>query len=155
MRYHEEIKFFSRPFLYILAALSIIGLWIQIEGAGSAVLPVIVAVIFPLFFGRLLITVSNNTLRISFGYLGIINRDIPLSEIRETKVVEYRPVRQFGGWGIRCEKFEGKITVCYSLKGKRGLLLSLTHKVRICLLNTDRIIIGSNDPEKLKESLGR
>ena len=103
----------------------------------------------------MLITISDSTLRISFGYLGVIKKEIPLSEIRESRVVEYRPIRQFGGWGIRCGRFEGEKTGCYSLKGKRGLLLLLKSKVRACLVKTDRILIGCNEPEKLKASIGK
>jgi hypothetical protein len=155
MRHHEEIKFFSKPFLYILAAFVVIGLWMQINGISNAAMAIIFAVTLPLLFGRLLIKVSNNTLHISFGYLGIIKKDIPLSEIQEARVIEYKPLRQFGGWGIRSGKFEGKKTGCYSIKGNRGLLLSLTHKVRVCVLKTNQVIIGCNDPEKLKVSLGK
>ncbi len=155
MRHHEEIKFFSKTFLYILAAITAIGLWLQIEGIAYAGPAIIFAVIFPLLFGRLLITISDNTLHITFGYLDIIKKDIPLSEIRETRVVEYKPLRQFGGWGIRSGRFEGKRTGCYSMRGNRGLLLSLTHKVKVCLVKTDQVIIGCNAPEKLKDSIGK
>jgi len=153
MRHHEEIKLFSKFFLYILAAFVVIGLWMQIIGVNHAAMAIIFALILPLLFGRLLIKVSNNTLNISFGYLGMIKKDIPLSEIQEARVIEYKPLRQFGGWGIRSGKFEGEKTGCYSMKGNKGLLLSLTHKVRVCLLKTNRVIIGCNDPEKLKVSL--
>lgn len=154
-RYHEEIKMFSKTFLYILAAVVIAGLWMQINGINSAAIAIMFALLFPLLFGRLLIEVDHSTLRVSFGYLGIIKRDIPLKEILEARVIEYKPLRQFGGWGIRCGKFEGKKTGCYSLKGKRGLLLSLNRKVKVCLLRTDQVIIGCNDPEKLKSSIGK
>ncbi len=130
-----------------------IALWLQIEGVSHAGPVIIFAVIFPLLFGRLLIVINDNTLSISFGYLGILKKEIPLSEIREARVVEYKPLRQFGGWGIRSGKFEGKRTACYSMKGNRGLLLSLTHEIRTCLLKTNQVIIGCNFPEKLKESI--
>lgn len=155
MRYREEIRFFSRVFYFIIAVFIIAGLWLVITGISNAGWAVAVAVIFPLLFGRLLITVTDNTLHIDYGYLGLIKKEIPLSKIRETRVVEYRPIRQFGGWGIRCGRFEGEPTACYNLKGKRGLLLILSNKVRACLVKTDRVIVGCNGPEKLKEVIGK
>ena len=155
MRYREEIKFFSRAFLFIIGVIVIAGVWLVITGIGNAGWAIVIAVLFPLLFGRLLITVTDNTLRIDYGYLGLIKKEIPLSEIRETRVVEYRPIRQFGGWGIRCGRFEGEPTACYNLKGKRGLLLILANKVRACFVKTDRVIVGCNGPEKLKEVIGK
>ena len=155
MRYREEIKFFSRAFLFIIGVIVIAGVWLVIAGIGNAGWAIVIAVLFPLLFGRLLITVTDNTLHIEYGYLGLIKKEIPLSEIRETRVVQYRPIRQFGGWGIRCGKFEGEPTTCYNLKGKRGLLLILANKARACFVKTDRVIVGCNGPEKLKEVIGK
>ncbi len=155
MRYREEIRFFGRTFLFIIAVIVIVCLWLLMTGISEAGWAIAVAVLFPLLFGRLLITITDSTLRINFGYLGVIKKEIPLSEIRESRVVEYRPIRQFGGWGIRCGRFEGEKTCCYSLKGKRGLLLLLAGKVRAFLIKTDRILIGCNEPEKLKASIGK
>jgi hypothetical protein len=153
IRYREEIVFFSRTFYFILAVLIIAGVWLFITGTSSAGWAVGVSLVFPLLFGRMVITVTDNRLHINFGYLNLIKKEIPLSAIRETRVVEYRPIRQFGGWGIRFGRFEGETTACYTLKGKRGLLLLLTYKIRAFLVKTDRVIIGSNDPEKLKTFL--
>ena len=155
MRYREEIKFFSRAFLFIIGMIVIAGVWLVITGIGNAGWAIVIAVLFPLLFGRLLITVTDNTLHIDYGYLGLIKKEIPLSEIRETRVVQYRPIRQFGGWGIRCGRFEGEPTACYNLRGKRGLLLILANKARACFVKTDRVIVGCNGPEKLKEVIGK
>lgn len=155
MKYSEEIQFFSKPFLIIIAVLVIAGLWLVMIGISNAGWVIIVAVLFPLLFGRLHITVKGNTLRVDFGYLGILKKEILISDIRESRVVDYRPIVQFGGWGIRCGRFEGEPTGCYSLKGKRGLLLLLTRKMKACIIKTDRILIGCNEPEKLKASIGK
>lgn len=155
MGHREEIRFFSRTFLVIIAVFVIAGLWFVMTGISNAGWAIAVAVLFPLLFGRLLITTADGMLSISFGYIGVFKKDIPFSEIRESRVVEYRPLRQFGGWGIRCGRFEGEPTGCYSMKGKRGLLLLLSNKVRVCLMKTDRLIIGCNEPERLKASIGK
>jgi hypothetical protein len=153
MVYQEETRFFSRIFYIILALVIALALLLQVQGMGSASLPIIVAIALPLLFGRLLITISNGTLHISYGYLNLIKKEIPLADIMEARVVAYRPIRHFGGWGIRTGKFEGKKTGCYSLKGNRGVLISLACDVRVCIIKTDRVIVGSYNPEKLKASL--
>lgn len=155
MEYSEEIKFFGRTFYAILAVLIAIILWLQISATIPAAPVIILAVILPLLFGRLLITVQDNSLHVAFGYLGIIKKDIPLADIKEARVVEYRPIRQFGGWGIRCGKFENKKTGCYTMKGTRGVLLTLSREVRTCISKTNRLIIGSASPERLKIALGK
>ncbi|UCH80257.1 MAG: hypothetical protein JSW20_11000 [Nitrospiraceae bacterium] len=151
--YHEETHFFSLIFFIILAFIMAAALLLQVQGMGSALPLIIAALALPLLFGRMLITVDGRTLRISFGYLNLIKKEIPLADIREARVVEYRPVRQFGGWGIRTGTFEGKRTGCYSMRGSRGVLISLAHDIGICLIKTNRVIVERVSPEKLKASL--
>jgi hypothetical protein len=154
MAYREEIKFFSKTFYLILGAVVIVSLYFQTRGI-SAVLPIVIlAGIIPLLFGRLLISISEHTLHIQFGYTGLMKKDIPVSKIKDARVVTYKPIRQFGGWGIRCGKFEGMKTGCYSMRGTRGVLLELTHNVRVCITKTDRVIVGVSSPEKLISALG-
>lgn len=153
MEYIEEIRFFSKTFYVILAILIMVPFFLQPVQVVDALPLIIIAGLLPLLFGRLLISVKGSVLRINYGYINLIKKDIPLREIKETRVVQYRPLRQFGGWGIRCGNFEDKKTGCYSLKGNRGLLLTLAHNVRVCVIKTDRVIIGSEAPEKLRLSL--
>lgn len=154
MAYREEIKFFSKTFYLILGTVVIVSLFFQTRGI-SAVLPIIIlAGIIPLLFGRLLISISEHALHIQFGYTGLIKKDISVSAITDARIVTYKPLRQFGGWGIRCGTFEGMKTGCYSIRGDRGVLLALTHNVRVCITKTNRIIVGVNSPEKLISALG-
>jgi len=153
MEYIEEIRFFSKPFYVILAIVIVIPFFLQPVPLVNVLPLAIIAGLLPLLFGRLLISVKGSFLRINFGYTKLIRKDIPLREIKEARVVQYRPLRQFGGWGIRSGNFEDKKTGCYSLKGNRGLLLTLDHNVRVCVVKTDRVIIGSEAPEKLRLSL--
>jgi len=153
MVYQEETRFFSVLFYIILALVIAAALMAQVTGMGSALLPIGVALALPLLFGRMLITVSSRTLQISYGYLGLIKKEIPLADIIDARVVDYKPIRQFGGWGIRFGKFEGEKTGCYSLKGNKGVLISMARDVRVCIMKTNRVIVESASPEKLKASL--
>ncbi len=69
----------------------------------------------------------------------------------QTEVVTYRPIRQFGGWGIRGGRFQGEFTGVYSLRGNRGLLLSLTKETRFSFFRARRLLLGSQEPEKLQQ----
>jgi hypothetical protein len=64
-------------------------------------------------------------------------RHIPLHEIRSAKVVAYDPVRDYGGYGIRIARG----VKAYIASGNRG--------VRLDLVNSGAVLIGSEHPEDL------
>ena len=73
----------------------------------------------------------------------------------QTEVVTYRPIRQFGGWGIRGGRFQGEFTGVYSMRGNRGLFLSLTKETRFSFFRARRLLLGSQEPEKLQQAIDR
>jgi hypothetical protein len=64
-------------------------------------------------------------------------REIPLDQVRAARVVEYDPVRDFGGYGFRA----GTRGLAYIASGNRGVELELR--------DGRKILIGSQDPEEL------
>jgi len=66
---------------------------------------------------------------------------IPIATIRACRPVSYRPLRKFGGWGVR-GSFSG--IRAYTARGNLGLLL---------YLDNGRTLIGSDDPERLARAL--
>jgi hypothetical protein len=158
-RYHEEISL--HPIVKIAYLAMLLAFVAAALGDGGDDTPFFVLLLvglfllaIPLVFGRLRIEVEEQSLKIRFGYLGWPKRDIPLEEIVRTEVVTYRPIRQFGGWGIRGGRFQGELTGCYSMKGNRGLLLSLENQIRVGLLRTRRLLLGTPEPEKLQQAIG-
>jgi len=154
-RFLEEIPFLHRSFLIIFVLLGIFCLWsiIQQPSISLAVLLLIIVSI-PLLFGKMVIAV-NNELTVTYGYAKLIKKRIVLSDIKSAEVVTYRPIRNFGGWGIRCGRFRGERTGCLSLKGNRGVLLTIEKGTRFCFLKTNKLIIGSQRPEGLLEAIGK
>jgi Family of unknown function (DUF6141) len=71
-------------------------------------------------------------------------KKIAASEIKDWEVKEYSPLKEFGGWGIRfsAKKGGGK---AINVKGKHGLQLELN--------SGKKILIGSQDPEKIKAAM--
>jgi hypothetical protein len=64
-------------------------------------------------------------------------RHIPLSEIKSVKVVAYDPVRDYGGYGIR------------TTRGVKAYIASGNRGVRLNLVNSGAVLIGSERPEDL------
>ncbi|HJN18924.1 MAG TPA: hypothetical protein QGH10_25720 [Armatimonadota bacterium] len=69
---------------------------------------------------------------------------IAISEIRACRPVTYRPIAEFGGWGIRRGRNK---TWAYTSSGNRGLLLYLQGE--------RRALLGSDNPETLASILSR
>jgi hypothetical protein len=104
-------------------------------------------------FNDLTTVVDARQVDVRFGSLKWFGKTIPLSEIREVDVVEYRPLRDFGGWGIRLGRFRGERTGCVNLRGNRGVRLALASGTTLMLFRVKSIVIGSATPEKLAEAI--
>lgn len=81
-----------------------------------------------LFLIYLKITINENEIIIHF--YPFIKKTIQIKEIKNLEIVEYNPLRDYGGWGIRYGK-KGK---AYTIGGKLGL--------SITLLNNKNILVG-------------
>ncbi|MBN1477384.1 hypothetical protein JXA47_11575 [Candidatus Sumerlaeota bacterium] len=78
-------------------------------------------------------------------YLGFLPfrrlKQIPLEGMTEHRAVEYRPVRDYGGWGIKGTRSKR----AFNVKGNRG--------VRIDFEDGRHILIGSQEPERLDRAI--
>ncbi len=90
-------------------------------------------------FGRLRVQVTRTSLLISFGYLRLISKLVPFTEIRDLEAVKYGPLREFGGWGIRWSFRK----TAWTIRGDRAL--------RLTLENGRSLYVGSEDPIRLEE----
>lgn len=82
--------------------------------------------------------------RLVLRFVPLRTRQVPLSDIRRAYAREYRPIREYGGWGIRW--FPGRGMV-YSMSGKEGVQLELA--------NGKRLLVGSRRPEQLLAAIVR
>jgi len=89
-----------------------------------------------LFFSKLIIEVCNDGIYIRFSPFHRTFRRIAFTEIKQCEVQTYRPIRDYGGWGIRV-RCKGK---AYNVSGDRG--------VQIELINGDQLLIGSQQAEE-------
>jgi hypothetical protein len=68
---------------------------------------------------------------------------IPLKNVARAYARTYRPLREYGGWGIRYG-FDGK---AFNMRGNQG--------VQLVLQNGEKVLIGSQRPAELAEAIHR
>lgn len=89
----------------------------------------------------LTVLVQESRLFLYLGSIPVIRRVVPLSEIVELEAVEYRPIVEFGGWGVRGTARRR----AWTARGHRAVLLTLTG---------DRLLyVGSDHPQRLEERI--
>jgi hypothetical protein len=154
-RYTEEVQLFHPAFNFIYSLLLLVAAYFIIVYPfdPAMTIPIILLFGIPLLFGRLTIRIDSGSLLITFGFVNLVKKRILLREIVDVESVTYRPLRDFGGWGIRSGKFRGERTGCYNLKGNEGVLLILSRDMRVCLGRTKRVIVGSQRPGELAEAI--
>ncbi len=94
----------------------------------------------------LTVLVQETRIVLYLGHVPLVRRTIPFSEIEGLEAVTYRPMREFGGWGVRGV---GK-RKAWTARGNRAVELSLS--------GGRQLLIGSDRPQRLAErirTLGR
>lgn len=98
---------------------------------------------FLLFSSKLVFEVSNESLQ--FTFKPFVNKPIRYfkSDIERYEIRKYKPIREYGGWGIKQGmKSVGK---AYNVKGNIGLQLYLN--------NGKKVLIGTQRREALKRAM--
>ncbi len=86
-------------------------------------------------------TVASDSVTVRFGFLNTTR--IPITEIARAEAIAYRPVRDYGGWGIRGFGRRRALNV----RGDRGVLIVRT--------NGSTLMIGSQRPRELLSALAQ
>lgn len=115
--------------------------WPKALMAGAVVL--MLAVIAALYSAELRTQVKPDGVYIRFFPFHLSAVRISAEELKTAEAVEYHPVRDYGGWGIRWSS-QGK---AYSVGGKHGVKLTFKDPSRKPLL------IGSNQAEQLAAAI--
>jgi hypothetical protein len=104
---------------------------------------VLVGSVFVLLFSLLTLrqttTVSGDAVTVHYGFLYRVR--IPFSEMAHAEAITYRPVRDYGGWGIRGF---GKRRAL-SARGDQGVLVTRA--------DGSTVLIGSQKPRELLTAL--
>ncbi|MDD4253891.1 MAG: DUF6141 family protein [Methanofollis sp.] len=103
-----------------------------------AVITLVFGTLFPLFFAVIHLTVEVRDGGIAYRFFPfhLSFRVIPATDVERLEACTYRPLTEFGGWGIRWGAGGWR---AYTTGGDRG--------VRVYLRNGRKILFGSRDPE--------
>jgi hypothetical protein len=107
----------------------------------AIVLAVEIAAAWLVYVMKLTVRLDDAGLHVRF--FPLVKRDIPLEEIARWEARTYRPILEYGGWGIRC----GWKGMAYNVSGNRGVQLEFT--------NGKRLLIGSQRPEELAAAISQ
>lgn len=123
------------------AATSVLPMTTDGLGAGAVVLA-LVAVGLPVMFlmARLVVEVHDD--RIVVRFRPLVTRTVPLDTIVSVEPVRYRPIWDYGGWGI---KGWTRRRIAYNVRGNRGVLLGLR--------DGRTILLGSQHAEELAAAI--
>ena len=91
----------------------------------------------PLFFVYLRLLVEVREDGVWLRFIPLTTRVIPFEQIEQVEAVDYKPLRQYGGWGIR------------GLGSNRAYNVSGSEGVRLRLRNGDVVVIGSRRSDAL------
>jgi hypothetical protein len=97
---------------------------------------------FPAFAATVKLVTEVRLGELSIRLFPFRGRAIPLSTISQTEVRQYSALGEYGGWGIRFSRRNGR---AYNAYGNMG--------VQLVLNDGTRILVGSQRPEELLASL--
>lgn len=147
---YRDVQYF-RPLFYIGAgALStaciVTGFIAGVsQGLSTAVMVLFATgvslILLVVALGRMVVTVDRETLKIAFGWLGLVPARFKLDRVDRVRVCIFQPIASFLGWPGR-RGLDG--STCYSTQGRRGVEVLAAGR---------RFLVSSADPQKLKLAL--
>jgi hypothetical protein len=91
--------------------------------------------------GGLTVKVRETGLLLHLGSVPVIRKAVPYSTVVSLESVAYRPIREFGGWGVRGSGNRR----AWTARGDRAVKLELTdHR---------ELLVGSDHPQRLEERI--
>jgi hypothetical protein len=113
---------------------------------GSIISIVVMSGTFLFILNRKLITeIWADGIRYKFAPFVRKMKHIPLTEIASVEVAKYKPIVEFGGWGVRKKLFARKIA--YNISGNIGL--------RVTLKNGSQIVFGTRQENEMKRAVDK
>jgi hypothetical protein len=71
---------------------------------------------------------------VRIGFVPYAKRVVPITDIARADAVQYRPIGDCGGWGVRFYKWKGW---CYTISGNKGVEIA-TNKGKLLLIGSQR-----------------
>jgi hypothetical protein len=129
------------PFIIILCFVLLTPQVVSIIGIITIIMVLILAILLcellPLLVMGFFIEVDDRYLTVRMGIFRLRVLRLELKNILSIETVNFRPIRDFGGWGIRT----GNNGWAYFMSGTEGVQITTT--------NQQKYIIGSDIPDRL------
>jgi len=138
----------SLPFCWLLYEQLILGRQWGDRPLGPTVLYIITPVFILLgpvisyMFYQMRLETRVGEAGLLINFFPLTKRIIAYDEIKTCQACTYRPVREYGGWGIR---YGWKKGIAYNVSGNQGVQLELVHG--------KRLLIGSQRPNELAQAI--
>jgi hypothetical protein len=139
-RFSETQRFLPRPFSRGLLVLCVAGVAIGLAAGawrGPEGILLVLLLLLPTLFHLLELGVLVHLDRVEIRFRPLLRRVIPLSSVAACQAIEYRPIREFGGWGVR------------KRRGRRAYTVSGNHGAELTLHDGQRVLIGSQRADEL------
>jgi hypothetical protein len=158
---YREVQRFPQWWLWTLVLVAAAAVWIAaiihffaVDKAAHGRLPdifmfivwVLIGIGMPLLFmfTMLVVEVCREGLFYRFYPFHLSYHRIPYEDIRTAEARTYRPIMEYGGWGIRYSRKNGK---AYNVSGNRGVQLEL--------VNGKRVLFGSQNADELANAINQ
>lgn len=157
-RFHyREVQRPTQAWIWILLAMAAAGAWmtfilqviIGIDPKGEPmsdlsawIVMAVAGIALPLLFLSARLTVDVDPERLSLRYRPFLKKELQPGDIVKAYPRSYRPIIEYGGWGVRWTPWRGW---AYNVSGGRGVQLELA--------SGKKLLIGSQDPEQLHQAI--
>jgi hypothetical protein len=141
----EERQFFRQAWLWIIWGILTVVVVVAVAPEREAVRWISLGgtLAIGLFLLTMNMTVTVDTEFVRIRYFPLWRKTISLDQIVRWEARTYRPILEYGGWGIRYNFRRGW---AYNVSGNQGVQLELA--------NGKRILIGSQRAEELARAIG-
>jgi hypothetical protein len=155
MKYFKETQQFRQAWLYIPIIVALIFFlvlavrqvyWDEPMGSNPApdwmlglILLLQLGILALFWYARLETEIDERGVTVRFFPFLWKPRFFAREDILDIQVRKYKPLQEYGGWGLR-----------YSLRSGRAYNVSGNNGIQIVLKNGKRVLIGTQDPEEVK-----
>lgn len=153
--FEEEQSFGSLWWVLMLGVLAFVAgifSWIAHVEPAKARLLIVPGVIVVVVLGGIVwlmiaakLTVRVDTENIHVHFFPFVKKDIPLADIAAWEARTYRPIAEYGGWGVR-KSWDGTKTA-YNTPGDRG--------VQLVFIDGKRLLIGSQRADEFAAAISQ
>lgn len=147
--FKETQKFDNIWFFVILAVVSVINFVLYITVGETDLSSMMISYTAVLITGAIFLLfkldteINHHVIKFKFFPFHFKWQEIPWSDVSDAHVRKYKPIMEYGGWGLRY----GKGGKAYNTRGNMGLQLTLK--------NGKKVLIGTQQADNLSYFLSR